>query len=269
MRVLMKIGLGMLLLSVVLVGAAYAVLRAHGVHGVVNTEGRMLSSETRTVAKNITSVELGGPIDLTLRYGPTPSLVVRGEQRLLGNIETTQDGNRLHIGPRGLLLSHRHPLQVTLVLPALEKLAINGSGDSTVDGFSGDAVTLQLDGSGSVKFNGRYRNVDASLHGSGDLDIDVGNSDRVAAELVGSGAMTLAGSCNELKAESSGSGDYDAQHLRADAVSVRHTGTGSTTVTAHKSIDVSLSGTGEVEVHGNPAQRSVSRSGNGDITFGQ
>jgi hypothetical protein len=267
MRALMKIGFGMLLLSVVLVGVAYAVMRSHAVHGAASTEGRMLSTETRAVAKNITSVELSGPIDMTLRYGPTPSLVVRGEQRLLGNIETTQDGSRLHIGPRGLLLSHRHPLQVTLVLPALGNLTVNGSGDSTVDGFSGDSVTLQLDGSGSVKFNGRYRRVNASLHGSGDLDVDVGNSDRVTAALVGSGALTLAGSCADLKAEASGSGEFDAQHLRADAVSVRQSGTGSTSVTAQKSVAVTMSGTGDIEVGGNPAQRSVSRSGNGEVTF--
>jgi hypothetical protein len=267
MRVLMKIAFGMLLLSVVLVGAAYAVMRSHGVRGVASTEGRMLSTETRSVSKAVTNVELSGPIDLTLRYGPAPSLVVRGEQRLLANIETTQDGNRLHIGPRGLLLSHRHPLQVTLVLPALANLTVNGSGDSTVDGFSGDSVTLQLDGSGSVKFNGRYRSVNAALHGSGDLDVDVGNSDRVTAALVGSGALTLAGSCAELKAESAGSGEFDAQHLRADIVNVRQTGSGSTSVTAQKTVAVSMSGTGEIEVGGNPAQRSVSRSGTGDVTF--
>jgi Putative auto-transporter adhesin, head GIN domain len=269
MRALVKIGFGMLLLAVLLVGAAYAVMRSHAVRGVVVTEGRTLSSETRAVARNITSVDLSGPIDLTLRYGPTPSLVVRGEQRLLGNIETTQDGNQLHIGPRGLLLNHHHPLQATLVLPALASLTVNGSGDSTVDGFSGDAVTLQLDGSGSVKFNGRYRRVNAALHGSGDLDIDVGNSDRVTAELVGSGALTLAGGCTELKAEASGSGELNAQHLRADSVGVRQTGTGSTSVTAQKSVALSMSGTGDIEVRGNPAQRSVSRSGTGDVSFSE
>jgi hypothetical protein len=118
-----------------------------------------------------------------------------------------------------------------------------------------------------VKFNGRYRRVNASLHGSGDLDVDVGNSDRVTAALVGSGALTLAGSCADLKAEASGSGEFDAQHLRADAVSVRQSGTGSTSVTAQKSVAVTMSGTGDIEVGGNPAQRSVSRSGNGEVTF--
>jgi hypothetical protein len=267
MRTLIKTGLGMLLLAFVLVGLAYAALRTHGVAGGANPEGRLLASETRAIGKAITAVDLSGPLDLTLRYGTVPSLVVRGEQRLLGNIETTQDGSRLHIGPRGLLLSHRHPLQATLVLPALASLTVNGSGDSMVDGFSGDSITLQLDGSGSIKFNGRYRQVKAGLRGSGDLDLDVGNSDRVATQIMGSGHVTLAGSCNELTAEATGSGELDARHLRADTASVRQFGTGSTTVNALKAAAIAVSGNGDVEVLGNPAQRSVSRSGNGDVSF--
>jgi hypothetical protein len=267
MRALMKIGFGMLVLAFVLVGLAYAALRTHGVSGMANPEGRMLSSETRAVGKEVTSVDLSGPVDLTVRYGPAASLTVTGEQRLLGNIETTEDGNRLHIGPRGLLLSHRHPLQATLVLPALGSLTVNGSGDSMVDGFSGESIALQLDGSGSIKFNGRYRRVTAGLRGSGDMDLDVGNSDHVTTQIMGSGQVTVAGSCNELTAEATGSGELDARHLRADTVSVHQFGTGSSTVNAQKAVAVSVSGNGDVEVIGNPAQRSVSRSGNGDARF--
>jgi hypothetical protein len=226
-----------------------------------------LASDIRSIGKGITAVDLSGPVDLSVRYGPVPSLVVRGEQRLLGNVETTQDGNRLHIGPRGLLLSHRSPLQATLVLPALASLTVNGSGDSNVDGFSGDSITLQLDGSGSVKFNGRYRRVTAGLRGSGDMDLDVGSSEHVTTAVMGSGQVTVAGSCTELVAEATGSGELDARHLRADAVSVHQFGTGSSTVNAQKALAVAVSGNGDVQVFGNPSQRSVSRSGNGDVTF--
>jgi hypothetical protein len=267
MRALMRIGFGMLVLAFVLIGVAYTVLRTHAVTGSGSVERRMLASETRQVGKNITAVDLAGPIDLTLRYGPVPSLEVRGEQRLMANIETTQEGNRLHIGPRGLVLSHRHRQQVTLVLPALASLTVNGSGDSSVDGFSGESVTVQLNGSGSIKFNGRYRRVTTGLTGSGDLDLDVGNSDRVSATLVGTGSLTLAGSCTELAAQSTGTGDLEAEHLRADAVTVVQSGSGSATVNALKSVAVTVSGNGDVEVRGDPAQRAVNRTGNGDVNF--
>jgi hypothetical protein len=267
MRALMKIGASLLMLAVVLTGVAYLILRSHSVSGAGNPEGRLLASETRTVSKAINTVDLAGPIDLTVRYGPAPSLTVRGEQRLLGNIETSEDGARLHIAPRGLVLSHRHPLQVEVVLPALASVTINGNGDSTADGFSGDAIALQLNGSGSFKFNGRYRRVSAGLNGSGDVDLDVGNSDHVEARLMGSGDMTLAGSSTELVADVTGSGSLNAGHLRAETATLRQFGTADSAINAGKKVEITVGGNGDVTVHGNPAQRNVNRSGNGDVSF--
>jgi hypothetical protein len=267
MRALFKVGFSLLVLAILLIGATFGLLRANGTSGAGAFESRMVSADTRTVGSGISSVEISGPIDLTLRYGATPSLQINGEQRLLGNIETVQEGRVLHIGPRGLLLRHNRPLQAVLVLPNLAGLTISGSGDSTVDGFSGEQVELRLDGSGSVKFNGRYRRVTAALHGDGDLDIESGNSDKVTAELSGSGHMTLAGACRDLRVQVHGSGELDAQHLRAEAVSIDQIGSGSTTVQARSTFAATISGSGDIEVHGNPAQRSVSRTGTGDVTF--
>lgn len=247
MRALIKVGFTLLVLAFVLVGAAYAMLRAHGTSNPANPQGRMIESVTREVGKGVTEVELAGPIDLTLRYGPAPSLVIKGEQRLLGNIETSIDGKILHIGTRGLVLSRHHPLQAELILPALTSLAVDGSGDTRVDGFSGERVDVQLDGSGSIKFNGRYRQVETDLHGSGDMQLDFGNSNRVAAEVIGSGHMTLAGTCSELEAKVTGSGSLDAHHLRADQVTVRQLGSGNSSVSARKAVSVSISGSGDVD----------------------
>lgn len=267
MRGLMKVGFSLLMLAFVLIGVSYGLLKAQGIHRPVNVEGRMVDSETRSVGANVTTVELSGPINLTLRQSMTPSLEVRGEQRMLANIETRSEGDRLSIGTRGIVLRHREPLRVTLSLPALAELRVDGKGDSTVSGFSGERIEVQLDGSGRVKFNGRYRQVAAGLHGNGDLEINAGSSDKVEADVVGSGTMVLIGSARELRAQSAGSGELDARHLRADSVTVKQQGSGNTRVHARQSVAVALSGSGDVEIAGNPNQRSVSRTGSGDATF--
>ncbi|MET0980830.1 MAG: DUF2807 domain-containing protein, partial [Telluria sp.] len=115
MRSLLKIGLGLLALAFVLIGLSYGALRAQG--GSARFDGRIVDEETRTVTREVRAVELSGPIDLTLRYGAQPMLTVRGEQRLLANVETRQDGRVLHIGTRGIVLRHRQPLEVELTLP--------------------------------------------------------------------------------------------------------------------------------------------------------
>jgi hypothetical protein len=267
MRTLLKIGFGLLLLSFLLIGMSFSMLKAQGTSNRANPEGRMVASETRSVGAEVTQIDLSGPIDLTLRQGAVASLTVKGEQRLLGNIDTTQEGKLLHIGTKGMLLHHRQPLQVVLVLPSISKLSIRGSGDSTINGFSGDRVDVQLFGSGNVKFNGRYKDVSAAVHGSGDMEMNGGSSDTVDVALVGSGKVTVVGSCKQFKADQTGSGDLDAEHLAADASEVNLRGSGTSVVQAIKTAQVTVRGSGDVSVLGNPTERVVSKTGSGEVTF--
>ncbi|MES2075414.1 MAG: head GIN domain-containing protein [Pseudomonadota bacterium] len=267
MRSLIKLGGAMLLLAFVLIGVSYSMLRAYGSTTPSSAAGRAPGSEVRSAGRDVTVVELNGPIDLTLRQGSTPYLKVRGEQRLLGNIETVQEGGTLHIGTKGMLLHHRRPLQVELVLPALEQLDVRGNGDSTINGFSGASISLQLYGSGNVNFNGRYKQVVAGVHGSGDINMNTGNSDMVELQMVGSGRLVSAGACKELSADLSGSGDLDARHLASDKVRVHLKGSGTTQVFARRSADLELRGSGDIRVYGNPDQRNVNRTGSGEVSW--
>jgi hypothetical protein len=269
MRILIKIGGALLLLAMLLIGLTYSFFRAHGTNGPVDPKARMVASETRNVGTGIETVELNGPIDMTLRQGAVASMIVRGEQRMLSKIETTQEGSVLHIGTTGMLLHHRQPLQVVLVLPSVANVKIHGTGDSTVNGFTGDKLQVQLHGSGNVKFNGRFRDVVAGVYGSGEMELNGGSSDKVVVELDGSGQMTVVGSCKEFKAEQNGSGDLDAEHLTADLAAVNLRGSGSSKSQAHKTAQVNLRGTGEVNIFGSPDNRSVSRTGTGEVHFRQ
>lgn len=265
MRSLLRVGFGLLILAFVLIGLSYGVLRAQG--GTARMDAHFVGDETRKITREARAIELSGPIDLSVRYGAEPALVVRGEQRLLANVETSQEGRVLHIGTRGIVLRHRRPIEVELTLPALDRVGVDGSGDTRVNGFSGERIELELNGSGSVDFNGRYRQAKATVHGTGDLTVDAGNGDSVEAELTGGGTITLAGAARSFQAVSNGSGTLDAQRLRADEVKVRQTGSGNTSVTAHAAVAAAVSGSGDIDVYGNPPQRSISRTGSGDVHF--
>lgn len=267
MRALMKIGFGLLLLAVVLTGLSYSLLRSHGSSGASSPGGRLVATDKRALARAVASVDVSGPVNLTLRQGAVASLEVRGEQRLLPNIDTSIDGDTLRIAPRGILLRHRQPIEVALTLPALDHLVINGSGEHTVSGFAGERIDLVLGGSGSARFNGRYREISASVHGSGDLELTGGNSDTVSGVVEGSGRLTLVGSTRALAAVMRGSGDIDARHLRAEEANLDQEGSGSSAMSATRAANVTLTGSGDAVVHGNPDQRSVTRHGSGSVAF--
>lgn len=265
MRALIRVGLSLLILAFVLIGLSYTILRAQGVAS--RPEGRTVTTDTRTLERRVRAIELNAPVDLIVRYGPQPSLVVRGEQRLLQNIETSASDDTLRISTRGLLLRHRQPLEVEVTLPMLDSLNVDGSGNTRVNGFSGERIEVSLNGSGSVRFNGRYRQAKVALHGSGELSLDAGNSDSIDAELMGSGAMSLAGATRHFEFDGSGSGTLDAQRLRAEEAQLRQSGSGSSTVTVRDTVSAAVSGSGDIDVHGEPSQRSVSRTGSGTVHF--
>ena len=268
MRTLLKTGFALLMLAFLLIGVSYGMLRAQGVSGVSDPAGRVLDSETRSLATAVRAIELTGPIDMTVRQGAVAALIVRGERRLLGKVDTSvgTDGT-LHIGTAGMLLFHRQPLQVSLVLPALENVSVNGSGDSTVTGFSGERIVVRLNGSGNVTFNGHVRQLEARLHGSGDLAINGGASDKVDVALLGSGQLSVAGSCQRFSAKQTGSGDLDARHLDAEEATLQTMGSGDAVLRASRMVRVTLRGSGDVTVYGEPRERSVSRMGSGEVVF--
>ncbi len=267
MRTLLKVGFALLMLAFALIALSYSMLRAGGTPGVVNTEGRNIASETRSVGASIRAIDLSGPIDLTMRQGAVPSLVVKGEQRLLGNVETLQEGATLHIGIKGMLLHHRQPLQVTLIVPSIDSINVYGSGDSTINGFSGERITVRLSGAGDVKFNGRYKEVVGTLQGSGDMELNGGSSDNVEVVLIGSGDLTVVGSSKRFTLQQTGSGDVHAEHMTAQEADVSLRGSGRAVVTVRDKADMTLFGSGDIEVHGNPAERKVQGTGSGEVRF--
>jgi hypothetical protein len=263
---LMKTGLSLLVLALALIGASYSFLRG-GTQTGARPERRAQASETRVLARGIAAVELTGPIDLTLRYGTTPSLTVKGEERLLPNIETVQQGDQLHIGVTGMVLHHRQPLQAVLVLPNVTRVSIAGSGNSTVTGFSGDRIFVQQNGSGNMQFNGRYQHVDAALRGSGNLELNVGNAEEVTLDQESSGNLVVLGSARKLAVQKHGTGELEARHLRADEVTLQQTGSGDSVVLAREKVMVETTGSGDVRVRGGPRMQSVARTGSGEVTF--
>lgn len=267
MRALLKIGASLLLLSFVLISVTYSMLKAYGSTSPTSVAGRALGGETRKVDSMVVTVDLSGPIDLTLTQGQEASLKVRGEQRSLQNIETIQDGRDLHIGTKGMLLNPRHRLQVELVLPMLEELMVRSSGDTKVSGFNGNKMELRLNGSGNVSFAGRYRTLSAGVHGSGNLNLNAGSGESVELELAGSGQINASGSCKTLDAQLTGSGDLDARHLAADRVTVNLKGSGTGHVFAKQAADLTLRGSGTIRVLGNPDQRHVDRNGSGNVSW--
>jgi hypothetical protein len=226
--------------------------------------------ENRNIDARVTKVKLGGVVDLVVRQGATPSLIVSGDRQYISRITTAQRGDTLEIGTESFNTRNRdmeHKLRAELTVPNLAEFMSHGVGSSTVTGFSGNAVKLALDGAGSVTVDSGFRQIDARLGGVGGMTINGVRADKVDLDMRGAGRMTVKGEAKLLHANLAGVGSLDAQGLRAETVDLDLTGLGSASVHASRAADVNLSGLGSATVYGNPAQRNANASGLGKVSW--
>jgi hypothetical protein len=232
--------------------------------------GAEVVSENRAVDARVTRVRLDGLVDLQLRQGAVPSLVVSGDTRWVGQTTTRQSGDTLVIsnGDEHVSGSNRRGLRVDLVLPMLRELVSESLGKSDVSGFNGDHINVALDGAGAMSMRGsNYRVVKVTLGGLGSMNLQGLSADLVELNLEGAGFVTLAGQARVLRANMEGLGNLDAKQFMAQTVNVDLSGLGSATVNAHQNINLNLSGLGSVTVYGKPLNRKVSVDGLGKVSW--
>lgn len=229
-------------------------------------------SETRAVDARVLKVKLGGIIDLRLKQGATPSLVITGDKRYVSAVTTSQSGDTLTIDSEKNRHIHfgsneKHQLRAELTIPNLREFVSQGVGSTEMTGFSGDEVRLSLDGAGAITVTSRYRNVDARLGGVGSMTLNAGDSDKVELSLRGAGHIEVNGQTKLLRGTLGGVGALDAQNLKADTVDLDMTGLGGATVYAKTTANLRLNGLGSATVYGKPSNRNSTARGLGSVSW--
>ena len=227
-------------------------------------------TESRPVDARVVRVKLDGQIDLRLKQGPVPALVISGDKNLLANTTSDQQGDTITIAneAKGVKFGRRSSaLRAELTLPQLREVSTESVGSADVSGFSGDELDLKLDGAGSMKVNCSYRLVTAVLGGVGSMHVEGGSHEGIDLNLRGAGIVTLRGSAKWLKASLGGLGSMDAQHFVVDSVNLDLSGLGNASIHARQSANLNLSGLGSVTIYGKPVNRSVSVDGLGKVSW--
>jgi hypothetical protein len=193
------------------------------------TEGSgVAATQARDVAA-FTGVELAGSNNVVIHVGDRQkqSVVVKGDDNLLGRVTTEVQSGKLVIGNTPGNLTTKSPMSVEVSVPTLTVLTLTGSGNVAVDGIQAERLVVSLAGSGN---------------------------------LGGSGAVT------RLEATLGGSGNIQFAHVVADDVRAVVSGSGNIFATATRSFDGSISGDGAIVYTGSPQDVTKSVTGTGTIT---
>lgn len=171
-------------------------------------------AESRAVG-SFRAIDVAGTLAVTAKIAPTTSVEVTGDPDLVAQVTTTVKNGTLVIDtPRDFGRGRRNAkIDVTVSAPALDRVAIAGTGTLDVSGL--DAKSL-------------------------------------AASILGTGALRLVGRADTLRIAIGGSGQVKAKNLVANTVEVDVEGTGQAIVHAKQAFVAEVSGTAVVRVHGKP-----------------
>ena len=199
-------------------------------------------------------VELDCSADINITQGDVQSVSVRGNANIIANLEREVVNGVWKVDLRPGNYNYRD-LTITITVPSLDLIKIDGSGDINVGDFETDKMDIKIDGSGDVEF---YRGLDAldyvkvDIDGSGDVKIKDLQTDELDCAIDGSGDIALEGRSNDTFLKISGSGDIKAFNLNSNQVEVDLNSSGDVSVRAEQRLEVSISGNGDVYYKGQP-----------------
>lgn len=184
----------------------------------------------------------------------SPRVKISGERDAVEAIDAHVDGATLVLrrslnswGERPTATT-RAPVVVTLSTPALDNIAVAGTGHVVVARMVG-------------------RRIDLSVAGSGAIEVAAAQADQLNAEVVGTGTIAVAGKAATARLTTNGPGTIEAAKLDANDLTVRLDGLGTTTAAARYTATVINVGLGSVTVSG-PAKCRVEARAGGPVVCG-
>ena len=206
---------------------------------------------TFTVPGNFDAVTLGGPDNVRVVTGGTPSIVATGRSADLDKVEIELRGSELVVtrnsgGFMRWSWSGDHDVAIIVTVPKpIVGATLKGSGD------------LNVDQAGGERF-------EAQLKGSGDMTVAKIVAQAARLSLAGSGDLKAGGQAKSVEIDLAGSGGVDAAHLMAETADIELRGSGDIQAHASRSAKVALRGSGNVTVKGTGNCQS-DKDGSGEV----
>ncbi|MBI4731193.1 MAG: DUF2807 domain-containing protein [Chloroflexi bacterium] len=228
------------------VGMAVILLLASAC-GIIPTRGSgNLVSETREVS-GFDAVVFSGAGDVEIIQDGTESITIETDDDVMQYVETVVRDGTLYVGLDfdGIASIIPTEMNVTLHVAALAGITASGA-------WSVHAESIETD------------SLEALISGAGSIRIDSLTATDLVADISGAGEFEIAGQVTSQRIGISGTGKYHAGDLQSEVVVIDISGAGEATLWVTESLDVTVSGTGQVDYYGRP-QVSFDESGSGDI----
>lgn len=124
--------------------------------------------QERQVA-SFTSIDTNGAFDITVVSQKQYALEIEGDDNVLPMIGTDVSGNVLHIKNRGNY-SVSQPIKVTISVPNLEAVILNGAGRLRITDLKNERFELNVNGAPALEASGETKFLKIKANGAGNID---------------------------------------------------------------------------------------------------
>lgn len=211
------------------------------------------AAERRYTVTDFDRVQVDGPYRVTLTTGKPSAARAQGPHQALDRLSVTVEGRTLRVRPDTGWGGYPNealqgPVTVEISTARLRYAGVSGAG------------ILEIDRAKAMR-------LDLSLAGSGRIDAAAVDTDSLYLNLLGSGRLQIGGRTKTLRAEIHGSGDLAGSGLSAADAQVFADTAGTVHLQATRSVSVTSSATGDVEIAGKAAC-TVKALGTGRVRCG-
>lgn len=241
------------------VAAAMAImaLASCSIHIKKYDKNEELTTKTFNV-DNFDKISISCSADVEYTISDSVSISVSTDMERLGRVDIhTADDGTLVIGEKDsknnniVFITHSSQYKVVISGPALNQVAIQGSGTFKCDGeMQTDVFYANVAGSGDIEMNSvKAEEIQAYILGSGDMSIKNVWATNLDVRVSGSGDVNLrANNAQIVNAAVIGSGDADIECKDCDKVEATIAGSGDIRIKGNvKSLKQNINGSGEID----------------------
>ena len=158
-------------------------------------------SETRNVT-GFDEIEANGAVNLAISFGAEYQVKIEADDNLLEHVTTEVNGDTLVIGSKDHI-NPKSKINVTITMPGLERLEVNGASTGEIAGLKGDKLALALNGASTLRIEGEVGELDVTASGASSINAEGLKAENADANASGASKITV-NAAGDLKAEASG-----------------------------------------------------------------
>ena len=190
-------------------------------------------------------IEVLGSYDVIFTDGEVGKIKIKAPDNILPLIQTEVSDVLLKIGTEKNRYKVKEPIIIYVPVDSrLKKVVIKGSADIYTE-KNLETKALEVD-----------------VYGSGDVRLQV-DASSLALKIDGSGDIRVGGKTDNLSININGSGDVEVPNLKAEKAIININGSGDVSAYVAEDVDISIAGSGDVTIKGNPnkVKRIINGSG--------